>query len=134
MKRRQSTQAQAASQIRKKLKKAYPNTKWSVTSDSFAGGTSVDVSWEDGPTRSEVEKITSPYQYGEFNGMIDMYENTNRRKDIPQVKYVMVQREPSGQTRQALIDEFEKEWGVEFNQADYDHYTRVHRKFRETAY
>lgn len=75
-KRELSSQALAAKNIRKELKAAFPGTKFSVRSESFAGGNAVDVSWTDGPTSSQVDKIIGKYQYGNFNGMEDIYEYT----------------------------------------------------------
>lgn len=113
--KKQSTQAQAAGQIRRLLKKLYPSTKWAVTSSSFAGGNGVRTCWEDGPTTAEIEEITSPYQLG-------------------QVKYVIFQREQSKQTREALIGEFEEKWRMRFNNKDDFHRKWISRKFEETAY
>lgn len=87
-----SNQAAAAAAIRTELKAAFPFCKFSVTSESFAGGDSVNISWTDGPTIAQVETISSKYQYGKFNGMDDLYENTNCRDDIPQSKYVSESR------------------------------------------
>jgi hypothetical protein len=78
--------------IKQELKKVFPETKFSVRYESFSGGDSVDVDWNFGPTDEEVTKIISKYQMGHFNGMIDLYEYTNDRNDIPQAKYVMAQR------------------------------------------
>ena len=87
------TQAALCSKdIKKLLKEKYPSIKFSVTSSNFAGGNSVDVDWNLGPTTDEIEKFISQYQYGHFDGMIDMYEYSNIRKDIPQAKYVMPRR------------------------------------------
>lgn len=131
--KRQSVQARAASQIRRLLKKLYPSTKWAVTSSGFAGGNGVRISWEGGPTEKEVEEITSPYQLGEFNRR-GVYDYTNSRPDLPQVKYVIFQREQSKQTREALIGEFEEKWGITFNNRDDFHRKWVGRKFEETAF
>ena len=88
------TQAALCSKdIKKLLKGKYPSIKFSVTSSNFAGGNSVDVDWNLGPTTDEIEKLISQYQYGHFDGMIDMYEYSNTRKDIPQAKFVMTRRE-----------------------------------------
>ena len=76
-----SPHALAAKAIRSELKKAYPTTKFSVTSQSYSGGNSVHVEWIDGPTSFEVGEIAYKYQYGHFNGMEDSYEDTNRRDD-----------------------------------------------------
>lgn len=58
-------------------------------------GDSVSVSWVNGPTEKEIKDIINIYQYGSFNSYEDMYENTNRREDIPQTKYVSTSREIS---------------------------------------
>ena len=64
----------AAKNIRTELKRGFPGIKFSVTSDVYSGGDSVDVRWYMGPTVKEVEKITGKYQEGSFNGMEDIYE------------------------------------------------------------
>lgn len=85
--------AKCANEIKQLLKKHYPTVKFSVKSDNFAGGNSVDVSWNLGPTSDEIDSLIRKYQYGHFNGMIDMYEHLNMRDDIPQAKYVHAHRE-----------------------------------------
>ena len=86
--------ARCASEIRKVLKNK--RIKASVRSSIFAGGDSVRVSIKElmhskdfQDLRNELDK----YQYGKFNGMIDLYEDTNIRNDIPQTKYLTVQYE-----------------------------------------
>ena len=85
--------ALCARDIKGVLKKQWPTVKFSVRSDNFSMGNSVDVSWNLGPASSDVEKIINKYQYGHFNGMIDMYEHTNTRDDIHQAKFVHSRRE-----------------------------------------
>jgi hypothetical protein len=87
-----SQHALTAQAIRKELKLHFPLIKFSVKSDSFAGGNSVRVEWNNGPTYEKVEALVGKYQYGRFDGMQDLYEYNNSRSDIPQVKYVQVQR------------------------------------------
>lgn len=73
----------AAKNIRIELKKAFPNIKFSVTTQRFAGGDSIDISWTDGVAYTRVENIVSKYQYGKFNGMEDIYEyNDNLFNDV----------------------------------------------------
>jgi Large polyvalent protein associated domain 29 len=103
-----STHAGASAAIKAELKANFPNIKFSVTSDSFAGGDSVHIEWTDGVTIAEVEKFSSKYQYGHFNGMEDIYENTNDRDDIPQVKYVQERRNLSDTIIEAVAAEFIK--------------------------
>lgn len=100
-----SNQAAAAKMIRAELKKAFPAVKFSVTSDSFAGGDSVRIYWTDGVTDAKVDAIVKKYQYGHFDGQTDMYEYSNNRTDIPQSKYVMTTRHMSEAVKQQLIAE-----------------------------
>lgn len=90
-----SSHAAAASAIKAELTAAFPGVKFSVKSDSFSGGNSVHIDWTDGPAVADVQNISSKYQYGHFNGMEDIYENTNDRDDIPQAKYVSEHRHQS---------------------------------------
>ena len=94
--------------MRIELKKAFPLTKFRVISSTYSGGNSVAVEWVDGPISDEVGKIAYKYQYGHFNGMEDIYENTNRRDDIPQVKYVQIRREVSEEIQQQVFENLQK--------------------------
>lgn len=64
--------AETAKLIRKALKAAFPETKFSVRSDSYSMGASVYVSWTDGPTSTQVSEITDPYNGAGFDSMIDL--------------------------------------------------------------
>lgn len=66
------TQADFATLIRAALKTAFPATRFSVTSSTYAGGCSVDVRWEDGPAVRQVDAIVGQYQAKGFDGSIDM--------------------------------------------------------------
>lgn len=94
--------------IREELKKQFPSYKFSVTSDNFAGGNSVHISWTDGPTEEQVTKFTNKYQYGHFNGMEDIYEYSNNIEGLPQTKYVSTSREINPELKNRLLPEFEK--------------------------
>lgn len=102
-----SEAAQAAAAIRKELKALFPKEKMSVTSDNYAGGNAVRVAIGNRlPTREcgfmvdkntpeyamrrKVEAVTDKYTKGHFDGMTDSYDYSNRRDDIPQVKYITV--------------------------------------------
>jgi len=58
--------------IRKQLAIRFPRVKFSVVSSKYAGGASITVKWQDGPTAAQVEAITGAYAGGGFDGMIDM--------------------------------------------------------------
>lgn len=61
---------QCTKNIRIELKRAFKGVKFSVTSSYDT----VNINWTDGPTYAQVEKLTSKYQEGSFNGMEDLYE------------------------------------------------------------
>lgn len=90
-----SNHANAGKHIRKELKQHFPHIKFKVRSESYSMGSSINVSWTNGVTEEQVENIIKKYQYGHFNGMIDLYEHSNSRDDIPQVKFVFAKRELS---------------------------------------
>jgi hypothetical protein len=58
--------------IRKQLKKNFAGTKFSVRIDRYAGGSSVDVNWTDGPTQDAVKQVVAGFKGGRFDGMIDL--------------------------------------------------------------
>lgn len=69
-----SDHARASANIKRELAQAFPGIKFTVRSDSYSGGNSVDIGWHDGPTSKEVEAIADKYQHGSFDGMQDLYE------------------------------------------------------------
>jgi hypothetical protein len=62
---------QAAKLARAWLKKEFPGIKFSVRSDKYAGGSSMRVAWEDGPTDAEVAAVVAPLEGKGFDGSID---------------------------------------------------------------
>lgn len=87
-----SEHAHCAKAIKAELKKLFPKTKFSVTSESYSGGDSVRISWIDGVTEERVHNIVKKYQAGSFDGMTDSYTYDNRDSNLPQAKYVHTQR------------------------------------------
>lgn len=117
--KQKSSHAACAAAIKEELSALYPHIKFSVKSSSFSMGDSVDVSYTDGPTTAEIDAIISKYQYGHFNSMDDMYENTNSRDDIPQSKYVSAHRHMSKEVEEAIKEDAEKIFNA-------DRYTSIH--------
>lgn len=103
-----SSHAATAAAIRAELKTKFPGFKFSVTSECFSMGDSVHISWTDGPQCESVNKFVSKYQYGHFNGMEDIYENSNMREDIPQAKYVQTQRGINPEIIDKVAEELQK--------------------------
>lgn len=92
----QTTKQTAAQMIRKELKEKFPTTKFSVRKRYYG---TIDVNWVDGPSSDQIKDITCKYQYGHFDGMTDMYENSNINDNLPQVKYVFEDRELSEEVK-----------------------------------
>lgn len=92
----------AAQNIRADLKKNFPNTKFSVTSDH----SSVNIRYEDGAALGEVEELVNKYQYGSFNGMEDLYEfdKSDFTETFQGTKYVFVSRSYSDSVIQKALD------------------------------
>jgi ABC-type dipeptide/oligopeptide/nickel transport system ATPase subunit len=104
--RRRTESADESSEIKKVLKLAFPKIKFSVR--KRAGGNSVTIEWENGPTVREVQAYTKDFEMGSFDGMTDMYTYDNRNKNIPQVKYLFLDREMSKNLKAFMQKEIEK--------------------------
>ncbi len=118
-----SPHAAAAKMIRGELKAAYPTVAFKVRSESYSGGDSVRVEWTDGPTDEQIDAIIGKYEYGRFDGTIDLYEYTNKRDDIPQVKFTFSNRSYSRDAYAAAIAETNRHWG--WNLTMHPEYIRV---------
>jgi hypothetical protein len=64
--------AEAAKMLRAELKRHLPGVKFSVKISRYAGGSSTDIKWTDGPTEDAVRKIAARYDGRGFDGMIDL--------------------------------------------------------------
>ena len=93
--------ADAAKIIRKTLKAAFPGVTFAVRTSKYAGGSSVDVDWENGPTVAQVDTLVQRFAGATFNGMIDLKE------------YV----------RDSLVDGIQVSWGCDF--------VMTHREFSD---
>lgn len=91
-----SSWALGAANIRTELAKAFPGIKFSVTSESFSMGCSIDIRWQNGPTSDEVNAITKKYEYGRFDAMQDLATIDHAAFDWSRIfggaKYVMASR------------------------------------------
>ena len=57
--------------IRQALKEAFPEIKFSVRSDKYSGGSSINIGWTNGPHHALVDAIAKRFQGGYFDGMTD---------------------------------------------------------------
>lgn len=104
--------AQCAKAIRKDLKIAFPNIKFSVRSSNFAGGNAVDISYDNWVPTEQIQSIVSKYKYGTFDWMTDCYNYDNRDDSIPQSKYVMVHRNITNDIRQTEKEQLANSYGI----------------------
>jgi hypothetical protein len=99
--------AECAMKIKQELKSKFPGVDFSVRSENYTGGDAVRIAWLDGPTEAQVDNVVGKFKEGHFDGMNDIYEYSNRREDIPQVKYITKSRGMSQETRAALMPDAE---------------------------
>jgi hypothetical protein len=104
MKKKISTQAACAKMIRSELKEKFPDVKFSVRSETFAGGNSVDIEWTEAVTTTDVNEVISKFRDGYFDGNSDCYEYYRNNDDIPRVKYIMLQRNISQECKNSVAD------------------------------
>lgn len=104
MKKEISSHAGAAKMIRAYMKAN--GIAGSVRSSSYSMGSSVNVNVQDlNPDQyAELKSYVNQFQYGHFDGMYDIYEMSNNREDIPQVKYAFVNNKMSDELAQKIYD------------------------------
>lgn len=72
---------ESAKDIRVILKAEWPKTKFSVRSERYAGGSSVDLTWTDGPTLTQVDQVVehcAGYENGYYTDYIITQRYTSR--------------------------------------------------------
>ncbi len=104
--------AEAAKAIRAELKKAFPSIKFTVRSQSYSMGDHVSIQYQNGVPTDKVDEIVKKYQYGNFDGMNDIYNNDNEREDIPQTKYVLVERSYTEEAREKVKKDIAVKYGI----------------------
>ena len=87
----------AGKNLRAQLRARWPGVKFSVRTDRYAGGSSLDVRWTDGPTVDQVDAIAKRYRAGSFDGMTDCYEFSRNawNEAFGAAMYVFTQRDYS---------------------------------------
>lgn len=109
--------ADVAKRIRRELKASFPDTRFRVRTRRYAGGSSVDVSWTDGPTDREVNRLIGRYQGKGFDGMTDSsYYREPIRVDGELVQttcWVGTHRDHSPLAVAKAINGICKRWGVD---------------------
>ncbi len=83
---------EVARRIKKDLEAAFPSTQFIVNTSAYAGGDTVRVKYNGGPSRDEVEKIAYRYQKGRWSELTDSYVEDNVREGMPQVRFIFILR------------------------------------------
>lgn len=73
--------------MRKALKAAFPGQRFSVRTDLYAGGASINVQWTDGAPRCSVEKVAQRFAGATFDGMTDCKNHHASELDGERVHY-----------------------------------------------
>lgn len=88
MNRKYISVVESAKLIRQALKESFPGVKFSVKSSSYSGGSSIRVSWVDGPASALVNGVVSPFKGGYFDGMIDYAGSVYAKLDGESVQFL----------------------------------------------
>jgi hypothetical protein len=108
--------AEVAKLIRGDLKAKFSAQKFSVKSSRYAGGSSIDVSWQDGPTAGMVDAVIKHYAGASFDSMIDLKTSHTSIHDGKPVRfgsdYVFSSRDYSVNAFTAAVKAEIEYWGV----------------------
>lgn len=109
------TCAETAQLVRKALKAAFPSTRLSVRSSTYAGGASIDITWTDGPTSEQVKHITRCFEGADFDGMIDLKSYRYAEQDDGTVvhygaDFIFENRKLSAEFLQPIAERVSKRW------------------------
>ncbi len=116
---------ETAKKIRVALKETFPGVKFSVRSQTYSGGSSVNVSWTDLPLREDVEEVVNRFKSGSFDGMTDMYENSGYIENGVRyvgAKYISCSRELSDEYRAEIETYLHANYEVSKNHYEYYRY------------
>jgi hypothetical protein len=102
---------------RRILKQRYPRTTFSVRSSRYAGGSSIHVSWTDGPTEKAVNAAVGHLEGSEFDGMIDLKSRTGAPY---QNDYIMFNRDYSDASMEKMASQLRAKYGIPQNVGLYD--------------
>lgn len=109
-----------AKMVRKVLKKNFAGQKFSVRSDRYAGGSSIRVSWIDGPTEKEVSAVAGWLHGSTFDGMIDLKSYHDTVLDTGEEvrlgnDFIFFDRESSDEAKAAMAKKIEAVIGEPFD-------------------
>jgi hypothetical protein len=83
----------AAKMLREELHDNFPDNKFSVRTKKYAGGSSIGVEWEDGPSAKDVEGFSWKYHGANLDGQRDVKEAKVSQIKNPDGTITMAQME-----------------------------------------
>jgi hypothetical protein len=75
MTRRYLSVSETAKLVRDALKKRFPGQKFSVRSNSYSGGASIDVEYAGNIQEKDVKRVVEAYEGARFDAMVDLKTN-----------------------------------------------------------
>lgn len=119
--------ADTAKLVRAALKEAFPGQKFSVTSDTYSGGASIDIKWIDGPTANEVERVVNKFEGADFDGMQDLktYHSStlNGERVYFGADFIHTNRDYSADFLLACAEKIAEQWGCPMPEVKTNTYT-----------
>ena len=99
-------------------------------------GESVNASWTDGPTTSEVNAIIKKYEYGTFDSMTDCQgvQDAFENGLYGEAKYIFANRSCSPENFNKAIKTFEANTGERYDEFLNDHSSRVYQIHNSISY
>jgi hypothetical protein len=125
--------AETAVMIRKALAEAFPGIKFSVRGRHYSNGSSVDVTWTDGPTSNEVREVARQYEDADFDSSTDSRTYKQRLVGRQHIHYgpdnVLCQRTESAELLRECAAIIAKRYNVPaptVKESSYTHGGKVH--------
>lgn len=113
MKKQLTEVAQCAKLIREELKRDYPTIKFTVRSENYSMGNSIDVSFSDRyDLLKEIEDKLNKYQDGKFDGMTDCYDYSPNPHNLPRTKFLFIKCEVSNDLKDKIYTKLAENFGI----------------------
>lgn len=90
---------QAAKMIRQELKEEFPKLKFSVQTQHYSMGNSINIYYRgsDNINPTAIDEIVNKYKAGYFDGMTDTYEFILDHMDLPKAMFIHKHRMTEGE-------------------------------------
>lgn len=127
--------ADTAGFIRRDLKAAFAGVKFSVRSSSYSQGSSVNVSWTDGPTEDAVNAVIGRYKAQGFDGQTDSNTNSgpvqlDNGTWVKIYSFIFTNREHSATLRARVEGWFDRRYAADtFNDREVAIWRRLRRAY-----